>query len=371
MTKSDIPESSPDISWLNTNTTGTTPSKSGSTPLTLKSNFPSISELDPNLLKNVKTNLVAASNNKENRHPEVGLSPSKLFQKTNLENPNYGNGIGQIKSGLLNIYDNKISDLQNKLINNERAFLEEKNMINHTNHVLLANNDLEIDRLRSESNQMKDKIQKLIQENKKYFAELTNLKSEMMILGSEPVDSEIIQELKNRGNLTVRQIAECRLHDILRPIYLDLKEKNLQNKRLYEKCKNFEQICADSKISIEGVNKMKNEYTEQITRNRLEMMDLKNQLNKYENLSKVSEQNAVKLAAANDAINSLQSQLKNSESSHHQELNYRIKAEKELAVVKEQLNLVSSDKKYLEGDKITYMSKLNSLESDLRRFNRI
>ena len=52
----------------------------------------------------------------------------------------------------------------------------------------------------------------------------------MAIIGSEPVDENVLLELKKRGpNLTVRQIAELRLFDILKPISVELEEKKFPN----------------------------------------------------------------------------------------------------------------------------------------------
>lgn len=318
-------ESSPDVSWLQTTTTtGTTPSKytpsikNGQTGFT---DFAPISELDPALLK----------------------APTK---------------------NLYEIYDTKISDLQDKLLQNEREKDTTKILSENANKLLLQNSDLEIERLKDEIANLKNKVASSTKENKKYFSELTSVKAEMAIIGSEPVNEQVLLELKKRGNLTTRQVAELRLFDILKPLYIELEEKNIQLKKLFSKCKNFEQICSENQVSIEGVSQMKNNYVEQLTRNRLELVDAKNQLARYESLSKEHTLNLSQLKSAKDQITSLSHQLEDKKVSHHQELNYRIKSEKELAVIREQLNLVTSDKKYLESDKIAYESKLSSVEAE-------
>ena len=319
-------ESSPDVSWLQTTTTGTTPSKY--TPSIKNGNFPSISEFNPTLLGHATTNL---------------------------------NG----NSDLLNAYDTKVANLQDKLLENERENQKTQILQENVNKILLQNSDLEIDRLKNDIKKFKNQVDILNKENKKYQVELTHVKSEMAIIGSEPVDENVLLELKKRGpNLTVRQIAELRLFDILKPISVELEEKNSQLEKLFKKCKNFEQICSDNQISIESVSQMKNNYVEQLTRNRLELVDAKNQLATFENLKKDFSVSEIQLKTATDKISTLTQQLLDKKSSYDLELKNRIKAEKELAVIKEQLSLVSSDKKYLEGDKINFESKLLTLESE-------
>ena len=240
-------ESSPEVSWLQTNSSKTT------TPL--KTTASSISITTP-------------TNNPQQFPSHIKNLPD--FSSTT-----------HIKSNLLNKYDTKIHNLQSKIIHNEQNYNLDRQIFENAQKTLLANAELEIQRLKEDLSASSKKYDSIKSENKKFKTELVSLKSEMQLLGSDPVDDTVINDMKRRGNLTVRQVAEIRLHTILKPILLDLEGKNRQVEKLFEKCQGFEQLCEDNKVSVDSVTKMKSGYQEQLTRNRIELMDCRNQLTKY------------------------------------------------------------------------------------------
>lgn len=66
------------------------------------------------------------------------------------------------------------------------------------------------------------------------------------------------------------------------------------------------------------------------------------------------------------AIANLSHELAHSDEKFNHELNLRIKLEKELAVVGQQLTMTSSDKQFLERDRQDEKSKNHGLNLDLR-----
>ena len=114
-------------------------------------------------------------------------------------------------------YDSKIQKLQADLLQKERELEIFRITLDKTSKTQEYTNDLYQKQLKEELNDLEQLNGRLKCENKSLNTELSGLKTEMMVLGSEPVSEKVIESLKKRGHQSVRQIAEIRLFEVLRP----------------------------------------------------------------------------------------------------------------------------------------------------------
>jgi len=263
-------------------------------------------------------------------------------------------------------YDSKIQKLQADLLQKERELEIFRITLDKTSKTQEYTNDLYQKQLKEELNDSEQLNGRLKSENKSLNTELSGLKTEMMVLGSEPVSEKVIDSLKKRGHQSVRQIAEIRLFEVMRPYLLEKKEQEKVVARLSDQLETLEQFRNENEGVYATAEAIKNQYKDQITRQRLEIVDARTRLTDSEHLVKEGQMLRVQNEENKRAIANLSHELAHSEEKFNHELNLRIKLEKELAVVGQQLTMTSSDKQFLERDRQDEKSKNHGLNLDLQ-----
>ena len=223
-------ESSPDVSWLQTTTSATTPSKSIPTPT--------------DFLKLAQDNQLKAK------------------------------------------YDSKIQKLQADLLQKERELEIYRITLEKTSKTQELTNEIHQKDLKEKLFDTDKILEKLKSENKQLNSELSSLKTEMAVLGSEPVSEKVIDQLKKRKHQSVRQIAEIRLFEVLKPYLISVAEKDSLINKLSDKLEALEKFRSENEDAFLSAQEIKNSYQDQITRQRLEIVDARNRLVESEHIVK-------------------------------------------------------------------------------------
>ena len=182
----------------------------------------------------------------------------------------------------------------------------------------------------------------------------------MKLLGCEPVDDDVIKVLQKRKNLTLRQIAEIRLHEILKNLKYELREKNSHIQRLEMTNQHFKkEISTKQPVNVTNLQN-------QISKMKIQISDYENQLTELNDHRLNSKRFSTELEEKSSQISILSNDLESTKSKYSITLDEKIKLEKELAVTKSELSVLKTDNNYLKSDKIDNSAKNKSLEYDLQ-----